>query len=186
MTWQSKLTWLVKNASGYDYPIGCLYLCDLNPPVNRSWTNGLPSHPVIREYFSICDGGMFGPVWNFFSLEQIANENAHYHDLINSGHRRVVDISRDLVIAAQSDGTPIVVNTTTGRVGAYYWRDIYKDDQDGWTDFSFETPSAFFEWLFDPRAQNDEWRETLLFIQRALGNPSSGREGGPPLTTRSS
>ena len=53
-------------------------LCDLfnaAPPSGAPWPEGLPSSPVLREFYAECDGGSLGP-FCFLTLAEVADDTA--------------------------------------------------------------------------------------------------------------
>lgn len=151
-----------------------------NPPSGGPWPAGLPTSPLLQDFYATCDGGTFG-AYTFLSLDELAAETAVTADWMESmgsdelpqkglwlvlghneyGHTLIWDADRDAVLLYDSDG------------GGLWDSDNSKLDYDGsWPGSTGHlTLASFLDRLVNPaRDSEDEltqlWREALELLDR--------------------
>lgn len=99
----------------------------VEPPSGGSWPQGLPSSPLLREFYAECDGGTLGP-FSFLPLGEVADETATIGDWMEQtgadeempprgrwlvfgsgeyGHALIWDADHDAVLLYDSDSGSI-------------------------------------------------------------------------------
>ena len=96
---------------------------DANPPGKARWPKGLPSSPVLAEFYAECDGGNLG-TFSFLRLAEVADQTRSTTEWMAGrepegmppegrwlvfgsneyGHSLIWDADRDAVLLYDSDG----------------------------------------------------------------------------------
>lgn len=156
MNWKEKLTTLTSYFNETDDLPDPLYLYIVDPPSKEAWPANLPSTKDIEEFYSVTNGGEFGPMIRFLYKEELVKENEMWTDTLSDYDEKgsIIDPQKHLVFANDSDGAPWILNTETGEVGCFYWKG------GDWCE-TFTSFSDFMNYVFKPDEKDPDWIETL-------------------------
>lgn len=120
--------------------------------------------PELADFYRLCGGGSFG-VLSIYSPEQFEARRPQWKEILPP---QILLGGARKVIGEESDGVPLVLDSETGFLRTYYWRDAWTDPEDGWADLSFETLEDLWAWLFDAEEHEEEWGKALRKIRLRL------------------
>jgi hypothetical protein len=92
----------------------------LHPPSLDSWPSHLPTCQALHDFYRLCDGGSLA--WfNWFPLSQLAERNRYWVQSMREWDARgdVLDSARQVVIAEDAGGCPVVWDALTDEVKAF-------------------------------------------------------------------
>ncbi len=133
------------------------FLFPVEPPAP-----GPPVPAPLRELHALCGGGQLGDV-RVLTPTELPDRQPEYQRL--GPARRVPRAGR---LRGGVDGTPVVLDTVSGLIRSYYWRDAWERPEQGWTKFRFESLEGFLTWLFDPGQGSEDWRRLLAVLESSL------------------
>ena len=141
--WRRSLAALVAARYSDEYPLN-VYRTE--PPSSLPWPQGLPSSAPIRDFFSLCDGGLIGP-YRFASVSHLPALNRKW--LLAAAHRGPADApvllpGHHLVLGEEECDAPLVWHSGTDCMGVAWHNGLPFDSYNQ----SFE---AFLDELFTPR-----------------------------------
>lgn len=163
MDWRAKLTRLVQfyatqpDRVRQEEPF---YLWVVDQAVPFEWPPALPVAPSLRQFYEICGGGEFGPMMRFIPASQLAERTQSWIETLrNYDHRGDILVpARHLVFANDADGTPWILDASTGEVASFYWKG------GDWEEPRFRSHDEFMEHIFVPEKDDPDWAAALEAI----------------------
>ena len=142
--WRSTLAALVAARHSREFPLS-VYRAE--PPASLPWPQDLPSSEPIRDFFSLCDGGLMGS-YRFASVSHLPALNRKW--LLAAAHRGparapVLLAGHHVVLGEEECDSPLVWHADTDCMGVAWHNGLPFDSYNQ----SFE---AFLDELFTPRS----------------------------------
>jgi len=163
MDWQEKLRRLVQfyetlRADGRSTEP--FWVWTVKPPVPFEWPVLLPPAPTLRRFYELCGGGEFGPMIRFVPAGKLHAVTVSWIDTLRDYDERgdILIPGRHIVFANDADGTPWILDTTTGEVASFYWKG------GDWEEPRFGSHDEFMEHIFAPELDDAHWASALGII----------------------
>jgi hypothetical protein len=158
--WRTQLAKLVR-ARGVDrFPL-CAF--DVASPCGRSWPEHLPSCQGLRDFYSLCDGGLLSLQYKWLSLAEVESETRRWREMLHGDEQPVLIPGRHVVLAIDSGGAPVIWDAEADQLASFYW------NGGGWEPYNLNF-EAFLEALFshpEQIAAGEIWDEALEQLAEA-------------------
>ena len=154
--WRSDLRALATVGETDQFP---LFIYRVSPSSLTPWPPELakPS-TAVKEFFSICDGGILGGCYRWFSKSELSAVNRQWWELLeqypgpNGGP---IEPTHHVILAYDSSGFPVVWDSRTDQLVTFFFKD--RDDLDP----CGATLDELLTETFSPGHLDDMWNEAL-------------------------
>lgn len=120
MTWQEILMRFVTAKGGSHFPV---FVYNFEPPSNREVPTGLPSSPIIREFYKICDGGIIDDFRITSVSELTALNDTWRKSLIGYYPTGLSPLGEEhLVLGTDGAGAPLVWDSTRDNLSTFWFK----------------------------------------------------------------
>jgi hypothetical protein len=144
LPWRDTLRGLVRHLNAPDAYSGDPFFLFEARPAEPEPPGDWLQDAALRDFYDICAGGHLAGLHLFSPTELLARQDELQRLLNGLGAFPAL-----IVFGEGADAMPLVLDSSTGAVRTYYWRDAWDDPADGWTDPSFASTEAMFDELFD-------------------------------------
>ena len=153
------VTWVTGNKNYKPSPLLSLLIY---PPSNTPWPAELPTSESIKDFYSICDGGIIEG-FNFEHVSDLIKENDYWKiNLTNYYTNGSSPIKLSHLYLAWDDGAaPLFWNSADNMMASFWFKG------GDWEPYN-KTFDEFMDWLFvsyESSNENDSWGETLRQIR---------------------
>lgn len=142
-----------------------IFLHEVRPPSDLPWPSDLPACDSLIEFYSICDGGFFGPAVTFHAKAALPEETQKWIETLReySEQGDILTAGRHIVIANEADGTPWVFDGDDRSVQRFYWKEAT------WCDPRFPSHDAFMNHVMYSDSGIKEWVKAMEIIRNQNG-----------------
>lgn len=161
MEWTQKLQKLVRfYADPAKSLIKPFYLWAVDQPVPFEWPAALPFVDSLHRFYTVCGGGEFGPMIRFVTASRLAEQTESWTRTLRDYDARgdILFPGRHIVFANDADGTPWIVDASSGRVASFYWKG------GDWEEPQFTSHDEFMNYVFRPGEDYPDWMAALEVI----------------------
>lgn len=155
--WRLRLRQLRDKPADAEFP---LRVFKFGLPSSTPWPPALPASALIKEFYTVIDGGWFGVDCDWYSLAELERKNAKYHKLLenwNIDNTTPFQLERHLVFGHDAGGTPYIWNAADDSVS------IFGIEGGGWCKLAPTFEQFLSNLLFPlrPASEHDLWYDAL-------------------------
>lgn len=159
MGWSERVAKLVAfYASGEDlgHPF---YLFSAAAPAVVSWPADFPRPSGLLAFYGLCGGGRFGSVDRFLPAEEVPLWTGRWvSGLVDDAGQPMLRSGQHVVFANDADGTPWILDATTGGVASYYFKG------GSWEEPTFDSFDKYMEYALSGEPSDSEWQNVARAI----------------------
>ena len=128
------------------------FLYEAAPPRAIAWPEGFPSPAGLLRFYELCGGGRFGFIDRWLPVEEVPLWTERWcAGLQDDNGRDVLERARHVVFANDADGTPWILDASSGRVASYYFKG------GSWEEPQFDGFDEFMDYALSTNLHGENW-----------------------------
>jgi hypothetical protein len=163
--WRQRLQQLVEKPPTSPFP---LTVFNFRKPTRAEWPASLPCSELIREFYAICDGGLFSMDCEWYPVGDLVARNEKAHQLLagyNKDGSSPLIRGRHLVFGHDAGGAPYIWDSQTDEVTTFWFKG------GGWEKRADSFQAFLHRLLFrdTPTHADDLWYDALRQLDKSMG-----------------